>query len=143
MHQVTKDYEIEVSDSVDFNPMIDVYVARNEKLSIQVPKSSKYHKIKRIQEADFLQYFNQTLYRLDHLETSGVEYYIDSEDYAEYYELQAFIEQPHINIKLRVNHGADMFDCRMSISLTLSATDLVCEGNMFNFRKAPSAKYST
>lgn len=51
MHQVTKDYEIEVSDSVDFNPMIDVYVARNEKLSIQVPKSSKYHKIKRIQEA--------------------------------------------------------------------------------------------
>lgn len=80
MHQVTKDYEIEVSDSVDFNPMIDVYVARNEKLSILVPKSSKYHKIKRIQEADFMQYFNQTLYRLDHLETSGVEYYIDSED---------------------------------------------------------------
>ena len=29
VHQVTKDYEIEVSDSVDFNPMIDVYVARN------------------------------------------------------------------------------------------------------------------
>lgn len=120
VHQVTKDYEIEVSDSVDFNPMIDVYIARNEKLSIQVPKSSKYHKIKRIQEADFLQYFNQTLYRLDHLETSGVEYYIDSEDYAEYYELQAFIEQPHINIKLRVNHGADMFDCRMSISHSFS-----------------------
>lgn len=120
VHQVTKDYEIEVSDSVDFNPMIDVYVARNVKLSIQVPKSSKYHKIKRIQEADFLQYFNQTLYRLDHLETSGVEYYIDSEDYAEYYELQAFIEQPHINIKLRVNHGADMFDCRMSISHSFS-----------------------
>ena len=67
-----------------------------------------------------MQYFNQTLYRLDHLETSGVEYYIDSEDYAEYYELQAFIEQPHINIKLRVNHGADMFDCRMSISHSFS-----------------------
>ena len=67
VHQVTKDYEIEVADSVDFNPMIDVYVARNEKLSILVPKSSKYHKIKRIQEADFMQYFNQTLPDFDSL----------------------------------------------------------------------------
>ena len=37
VHQVTKDYEIEVSDSVDFNPSIDVYVARGDKMSIQVP----------------------------------------------------------------------------------------------------------
>ena len=64
VHQVTKDYEIEVSDSVDITPSIDVYVARNEKLSIQVPKSTKYHKDKRIQSADFLKYFNQTLYKL-------------------------------------------------------------------------------
>ena len=40
-------------------------------MSIQVPKSSKYHKVKRIQEADFLQYFNQTLYKLDQLDTCG------------------------------------------------------------------------
>lgn len=57
VHQVTIDYEIEVSDSVDFNPSIDVYVARGDKMSIQVPKSTKYHKVKRIQATDFLQYF--------------------------------------------------------------------------------------
>lgn len=120
VHQVTKDYEIEVSDSVDFNPSIDVYVTRNEKLSIQVPKSTKYHKVKRILAADFLQYFNQTLYKLDHLETSGGEYYINTDDYAKYYELEAFLEASHINITLRINHGADMFDCRMSISHSFS-----------------------
>lgn len=64
MHQATKEYEIEVSDSTDFNPSIDVFVAKGDKMSIQVPKSSKYHKVQRIQEADFLQYFNQTLYKL-------------------------------------------------------------------------------
>ena len=89
-------------------------------MSIQVPKSTKYHKVKRIQAADFLQYFNQTLYRLDHLETSGGEYYINTEDYAKYYELEAFLEASHINITLRINHGADMFDCRMSISHSFS-----------------------
>ena len=120
VHQVTKDYEIEVSDSVDFNPSIDVYVARNEKLSIQVPKSTKYHKVKRIQATDFLQYFNQTLYKLDHLETSGGEYYINTDDYAKYYELEAFLEASHINITLRINQGSDMFDCRMSISHSFS-----------------------
>ena len=120
VHQARKDFEIEVSESVDFNPSIDVYVARGDKMSIQVPKSTKYYKVKRIQEADFLQYFNQTLYRLDHLETSGGEYYINTEDYAKYYELEAFLEASHINITLRINHGADMFDCRMSISHSFS-----------------------
>lgn len=57
VHQASKDFELEVSESVDFNPSIDVYVARGDKMSIQVPKSTKYHKVKRIQEADFLQYF--------------------------------------------------------------------------------------
>ena len=118
VHQANKEFEIEVSDSVDFNPMIDVYIAKNEKLSIQVPKSSKYQKVKRIQEEDFLHYFNQTLYRFDHLETTGGEYYIDTEDYAEYYKLEAFIEKPHINITLCIHHGADMCDCRMSVSHT-------------------------
>ena len=116
MHQATKEYEIEVSDSTDFNPSIDVFVAKGDKMSIQVPKSSKYHKVKRIQEADFLQYFNQTLYKLDQLDTCGGEYYIDTEDYSEDYELQAFLEEPHINIKLSISHSADMCDCRMSIS---------------------------
>ena len=78
MHQATKEYKIEVSDSTDFNPSIDVFVAKGDKMSIQVPKSSKYHKVKRIQEADFLQYFNQTLYKLDQLDTCGGEYYIDT-----------------------------------------------------------------
>jgi hypothetical protein len=91
VHQASKDFEIEVSESVDFNPSIDVYVARGDKMSIQVPKSTKYHKVKRIQEADFLQYYNQTLYRLDHLDTSGGEYYINTDDYAKYYELEAFL----------------------------------------------------
>jgi hypothetical protein len=85
-------------------------------MSIQVPKSKKYHKIKRIQEADFLQYYNQTLYRLDHLDTSGGEYYINIDDYAKYYELEAFLEGPHINMSLRINHGFDMFDCKMGVS---------------------------
>lgn len=58
VHQATKEYEIEVSNSTDFNHSIDVFVAKGDKVSIQVPKSSKYHKVKRIQEADFLQYFN-------------------------------------------------------------------------------------
>ena len=120
VHQASKEYEIEVSESVDFNPSIDVYVARGDKMSIQVPKSTKYHKVKRIQAADFLQYFNQTLYGLDHLETSDGEYYINTEDYAKYYELEAFLEASHINITLRINHGADMFDCRMSISHSFS-----------------------
>ena len=120
VHQASKDFELEVSESVDFSPSIDVYVARGDKMSIQVPKSTKYHKAKRIQEADFLQYFNQTLYRLDHLDTSGGEYYINTEDYAKYYELEAFLEASHINITLRINHGADMFDCRMSISHSFS-----------------------
>lgn len=79
VHQATKEYEIEVSDSTDFNPSIDVFVAKGDKMSIQVPKSSKYHKVKRIQEADFLQYFNQTLYKLDQLDTCGCEYYIEKD----------------------------------------------------------------
>ena len=37
VHQASKEYEIEVSESVDFNPSIDVYVARGDKMSIQVP----------------------------------------------------------------------------------------------------------
>lgn len=48
VHQASKNFEIEVSESVDFNPSIDVYVARGDKMSIQVPKSTKYHKIKEI-----------------------------------------------------------------------------------------------
>lgn len=116
MHQASKNFEIEVSESVDFNPSIDVYVARSDKMSIQVPKSTKYHKIKRIQEADFLQYYNQTLYRLGHLDTSDGEYYINIDDYAKYYELETFLEGPHINMSLRINHGVDMFDCKMGVS---------------------------
>ena len=112
MHQASKDFEIKVSESADFNPSIDVYVARGDKMSIQVPKSTKYHKVKRIQEADFLQYFNQTLYRLDHLDSSGGEYYINTDDYAKYYELEAFIE----GSQSRINHGVDMFDCKMDIT---------------------------
>ena len=68
MHQATKEYEIEVSDSTDFNPSLDVFAVKGDKMSIHVPNSSKYHKVKRIQEADFLQYFNQTLYKLDKLD---------------------------------------------------------------------------
>lgn len=45
VHQSSKDFKIEVSESVDFNPSIDVYVARGDKKSIQVPKSTKYHKV--------------------------------------------------------------------------------------------------
>ena len=131
MHQATKEYEIEVSDSTDFNPSIDVFVAKGDKMSIQVPKSSKYHKVKRIQEADFLQYFNQTLYKLDQLDTCGGEYYIDTEDYSEDYELQAFLEEPHINIKLSISHSADMCDCRMSIS------------HSFTYRPGVRRKYTT
>ena len=48
MHLTTKKYEIEVSDSTDFNPSIDVFVVKGDKVTIQVPKSSKYHKVKRI-----------------------------------------------------------------------------------------------
>lgn len=44
VHQASKNFEIEVSESVDFNSSIDVYVARGDKMSIQVPKSTKYHK---------------------------------------------------------------------------------------------------
>lgn len=131
VHQATKEYEIEVSDSTDFNPSIDVFVAKGDKMSIQVPKSSKYHKVKRIQEADFLQYFNQTLYKLDQLDTCGGEYYIDTEDYSEDYELQAFLEEPHINIKLSISHSADMCDCRMSIS------------HSFTYRPGVRRKYTT
>lgn len=80
VHQATKEYEIEVSNSTDFNHSIDVFVAKGDKVSIQVPKSSKYHKVKRIQEADFLQYFNQALYKLDQLDTCGGEYYIALEN---------------------------------------------------------------
>ena len=43
-----------------------------------------------------------------------------ADDYAKYYELEAFLEASHINITLRINHGADMFDCRMSISHSFS-----------------------
>lgn len=88
-----------------------MFVAKGDKVSIQVPKSSKYHKVQRIQEADFLQYFNQTLYKLDQLNTCGGEYYIDTENYAEDYEFQAFFEQSHINIRLSISHSADMCDC--------------------------------
>jgi len=31
VHQASKDFKIEVSESVDFNPSIDVYVARGDK----------------------------------------------------------------------------------------------------------------
>lgn len=54
VHLASKQFEIVVSDSVDFNPSIEVSVSRDSKISIQVPKSTKYHKVKRIQEADFL-----------------------------------------------------------------------------------------
>ena len=56
------------------------------------------------------------LYRLEHLDTSGGEYYINMDDYAKYYELEAFIEGSHINITLRINHGVEMFDCKMGIT---------------------------
>ena len=49
-HQATKLYEIEVSDSADFNPSMDVLVAKGDKRSIQVSKSSKRHKAQRIGE---------------------------------------------------------------------------------------------
>lgn len=45
VHQANKEFEIEVSDSVDFNPSIEVSVTRSQKISIQVPKSSKYHNV--------------------------------------------------------------------------------------------------
>ena len=141
VHQASKDFEIEVSESVDFNPSIDVYVARGDKMSIQVPKSTKYHKVKRIQEADSLQYFNQTLYRLDHLDTSGGEY-INTDDYAKYYELEAFIEGSHINITLRINHGVDMFDCKMGVSHSFTYRPGI-PGNMYSFLKPHSVRSST
>lgn len=127
MHQATKEYEIEVSDSVDFNPSIDVFVAKGDKMSFQVPKSSKYHKVKRIQEADFLQYFNQTLYKLDQLDTCGGEYYIDTEDYAEDYELQAFLERQVYNLMLEFCHESDAY-VQFKDTLYAQVQALICNG---------------
>ncbi len=105
IHQASKDFDIDLSGSVDWNPEIEVTVARNDKFSIQVPKSSKYHKVKRIQEADFLQFFNQTLHYLQHLDLTGGEYYIDTNDFAESYSFEAYFEKPHINLSMYINHG--------------------------------------
>lgn len=118
VHQANKEFEIEVSDSVDFNPSIEVSVTRSQKISIQVPKSSKYHKVKRIQEADFLQYFNQTLGALQRLELSEGEYYIDTDNYSESYQLEAFFEKPHINVSLYINHAIGLTDCSIDVSHT-------------------------
>lgn len=38
LHQASKDFDIDLSGSTDWNPEIEVTVARNDKLSIQVPK---------------------------------------------------------------------------------------------------------
>lgn len=70
IHQASKGFDIVLSGSVDWNPEIEVTVARNDKFSIQVPKSTKYHKVRRIQEADFLQFFNQTLHYFQHLDVN-------------------------------------------------------------------------
>lgn len=38
IHQASKDFDIDLSGSVDWNPGIEVTVARNDKFSIQVTK---------------------------------------------------------------------------------------------------------
>ena len=69
-----------------------------------------------VQEADFLQYFNQTLQTFKKMEISGGEYYIDTDDYADNYQLEAFFEKPHIQLSLRINHGIGLSDCSIDIS---------------------------
>lgn len=76
IHQASKDFDIDLSRSSGWNPEIEITVARNDKFSIQVPKSTKYHKVKGIQEADFLQFFNQTLHYFQHLDINRGEYYM-------------------------------------------------------------------
>ena len=120
IHQASKDFDIDLSGSVDWNPGIEVTVARNDKFSIQVPKSSKYHKVKRIQEADFLQFFNQTLHYFQHLDINGGEYYIDTNDFAESYAFEAYFEKPHINLSLYINHGIGLTECSLNLSHSFS-----------------------
>lgn len=52
---------------------------REIKCPFKFPSQASICIVKRIKEADFLQYFNQTLYKLDQLDTSGGEYYIEKD----------------------------------------------------------------
>ena len=120
VYQASKDYIIEVSDSADFSPYIEVCVGRADSISIQVPRSSKSLKVNRVQEDDFLQYFNLTLAAFQRLEPGNGEYYIDTEDYSECYQLEAFYEKPHIQLSLFLEHSIRATSCSIDVSHSFS-----------------------
>ena len=120
VHQASKDFIIIVSDSADFSPSMEVCVGRADCFSIQVPRSTKIHKVNRVREDDFLQYYNQALAAFRRLEPGGGEYYIDTEDYSECYQLEAFYEKPHIKLSLHLEHSVRMTNCSIDISPSFS-----------------------
>lgn len=120
VHQASKDFIIIVSDSADFSPSMEVCVGRADCFSIQVPRSTKTHKVNRVREDDFLQYFNQTMATFRRLDPGGGEYYIDTEDYSECYQLEAFYEKPHIQLSLHLEHSVRMTNCSIDVSHSFS-----------------------
>ena len=120
VHQANKDFIIIVSDSADFSPSMEVCVGRADCFSIQVPRSTKTHKVSRVREDDFLQYYNQALAAFRRLEQGDGEYYIDTEDYSECYQLEAFYEKPHIQLSLHLEHSVRMTNCSIDVSHSFS-----------------------
>lgn len=114
VNQQNKEFQIEISKEADRIPRIEVYTTRKDKLSHKIPQSSKYNKITRIQESEFNEYFNQTLQNLHHLDVSGGEYFISSDDYSDTYELEAFLTKAHVHLSLYICHTIDFTEIRMA-----------------------------
>ena len=116
VHQASRDFFIEVYDSADTRPSMDVCISRGDNFPIKVPGSSKTYKVSRILENDFLPPFLQTLASFRRLETGGGEYYIDTDDYSECYQMEAFFEKPHLQLSLSIDHAVKRTNCSMNVS---------------------------
>jgi hypothetical protein len=116
VHQASKDFFIDVLDSAGTRPSLNVCISRGDSFSIRIPGSSKSYKVSRILENDFLPPFLQTLATFRRLETGGGEYYINTDDYSECYQLEAFFEKPHTQLSLFIDHAVKRTNCSLNIS---------------------------
>ena len=106
LFKVNPTVEIQVVINYSYNPRVCVEIARNEPLDDSIPKSTKYHKYKKITESDFDKYFKNNYESIKKQQIRGGEYYL--EEYSgESFELHAFFEHPSRHLSLRFSEDLD------------------------------------
>ncbi|MBP3257357.1 MAG: hypothetical protein J6M23_05040 [Bacteroidales bacterium] len=106
LFKVNPAIELQVVINYTYNPRVCAVISRNEPLDDSIPKSTKYHKFKKITESDFDKYFKNNYESVTNQQLRGGEYYLEAYS-GESFVLHAFFENPSRHISLRFSEDLD------------------------------------